>query len=73
MMFDEEAIEADKSLSGVNPVIVEDRYLAWVTDPLRRAVLTPTMLETEFGFLRELIVKRTCWTAFVVDKLIVAT
>jgi hypothetical protein len=44
-----------------------------VTLPVRRAVLTPTILETELGFLRELIVKRIYCTDLVVARFIVAT
>ena len=44
-----------------------------MTLPVRRAVLTPTILETELGFLRELIVKRIYCTDLVVARFIVAT
>lgn len=60
-------------MSGVKPVMIDDRYVARVTDPVRRAVLTPTMLDTELGFFKKLIVKRICCTDLVVAKLTVAT
>lgn len=72
MMFDIETIEAVVNLSGVKPVIVDDTNIARVTDPVRRAVLTPTMFETELGFLRKLIVKTIYCTDLVVARLIVA-
>ena len=54
-------------------MIVDYVKIARVTLPVRRAVLTPTILETELGFLRELIVKRIYCTDLVVARFIVAT
>jgi hypothetical protein len=50
MIFDVDYIDAEVSLSGVNPV----------TEPDSRAVLTPTILEAEFGFFMKLIVNTIC-------------
>lgn len=72
-MFDDEDIEAVVSLSGVKPVMVDERKTALVTVPVSKAVLTPTMLDAELGFLRKLIVKTICCTDLVVARLIVAT
>ena len=72
-MLEDEVIEAVVSLSGEKPVIVDYVKIARVTLPVRRAVLTPTILETELGFLRELIVKRIYCTDLVVARFIVAT
>lgn len=44
-----------------------------MTEPVSKAVLTPTMLDAELGFFRKLIVKTICWTDLVVARLIVAT
>jgi len=73
MMLEDEDIEAVVNLSGEKPVIVDYVKIARVTLPVRRAVLTPTILETELGFLRELIVKRIYCTDLVVARFIVAT
>ena len=47
--------------------------IARVTLPVFREVLTPTILETELGFLRKLIVNRICCTDLVVARFMVAT
>ena len=44
-----------------------------MTVPDIRTVLTPAILETELGFLKELIVKKIVYIYFVVARLIVAT
>jgi hypothetical protein len=62
MMLEDEDIEAVVSLSGVKPVMVDYVNIARVTLPVIREVLTPTILETELGFLRKLIVNRICCT-----------
>lgn len=72
-MLEDDEIAAVVSLSGVKPVIVDYVYVARVTVPVRRAVLTPTIFETELGFLRKLIVNTICCTDLVVARLMVAT
>lgn len=72
-MFDDEEMDAVVSLSGVKPVMVDDKNMPRVTEPVRSAVLTPTMLDTELGFFKKLMVKSICCTDLVVAKLIVAT
>ena len=61
-MLEDEDIEAVVSLSGEKPVIVDCVNIARVTLPVSRDVLTPTILETELGFLRKLIVNRIYYT-----------
>ena len=58
MMLEDEDIDAVVNLSGVKPVIIDCVKVARVTVPVRRAVLTPTILETELGFFRKLIVNK---------------
>ena len=53
--------------------MIEDVLVARVTGPDSRAVLTPTILEAEFGFFMKLIVNTICQTDLVVARLIVAT
>ena len=73
MMLEDEDIDAVVNLSGEKPVIIDCVKVARVTVPVRRAVLTPTILETELGFLRKLIVNKIYCTALVVARVIVAT
>jgi len=75
MMLEDEDIEAVISLSGVKPVMVDYVNTARVTLPVIREVLTPTILETELGFLRELIVNRIYCTDLpaVIARFMVAT
>jgi hypothetical protein len=75
MMLEDEDIEAVVSLSGVKPVMVDYVNIARVTLPVIREVLTPTILETELGFLRELIVNRIYCTDLpaVIARFMVAT
>ena len=72
-MLDDEDIDAVVNLSGEKPVIIDCVKVARVTLPVRRAVLTPTILDTELGFLRKLIVNKIYCTDFVVARVIVAT
>ena len=74
-MLEDEDIEAVVSLSGVKPVMVDYVNIARVTLPVIREVLTPTILETELGFLRKLIVNRICCTDLptVTPRFMVAT
>ena len=60
IMLDCDTIDAEVSLSGVNPVMLVDVLVARVTEPDSRAVLTPTILEAEFGFFMKLIVNTIC-------------
>jgi hypothetical protein len=75
MMLEDEDIEAVVSLSGLKPVMVDYVNTARVTLPVIREVLTPTILETELGFLRELIVNRIYCTDLpgVTARFMVAT
>jgi hypothetical protein len=75
MMLEDEDIEAVVSLSGVKPVMVDYVNIARVTLPVISEVLTPTILETELGFLRKLIVNRICCTDLptVTARFMVAT
>ena len=73
MTLDNGVIEAVNSLSGEKPEIVVYVKIARVIVPDIRTVLTPTILETELGFLKELILKKIAYTDLVVERLIVAT
>jgi hypothetical protein len=73
MTLDNGVIEAVNSLSGEKPEIVVYVKIARVIVPDIRTVLTPTILETELGFLKELILKKIACTDLVVERLIVAT
>jgi sorbitol-specific phosphotransferase system component IIBC len=73
MMLEDEDIDAVVNLSGEKPVIIDCVKVARVTLPVRRAVLTPTILDTELGFLRKLIVNKIYCTDLVVARVIVAT
>jgi hypothetical protein len=73
MMLEDEDIDAVVNLSGEKPVIIDCVKVARVTLPVRRAVLTPTILDTELGFLRKLIVNKIYYTDLVVARVIVAT
>jgi sorbitol-specific phosphotransferase system component IIBC len=73
MMLEDEDIDAVVNLSGEKPVIIDCVKVARVTLPVRRAVLTPTILETELGFLMKLIVNKIYCTDLVVARVIVAT
>jgi hypothetical protein len=72
-MLEDEDIDAVVNLSGEKPVIIDCVKVARVTLPVRRAVLTPTILDTELGFLRKLIVNKIYCTDLVVARVIVAT
>jgi sorbitol-specific phosphotransferase system component IIBC len=73
MMLEDEDIDAVVNLSGEKPVIIDCVKVARVTLPVKRAVLTPTILETELGFLMKLIVNKIYCTDLVVARVIVAT
>jgi hypothetical protein len=73
MMLEDEDIDAVVNLSGEKPVIIDCVKVARVTVPVRRAVLTPTILETELGFFRKLIVNKIYCTDLEVARVIVAT
>ncbi len=62
MTLDNGVIEAVNSLSGEKPEIVVYVKIARVIVPDIRTVLTPTILETELGFLKELILKKIAYT-----------
>lgn len=72
-MLEDEDIDAVVNLSGEKPVIIDCVKVARVTLPVRRAVLTPTILDTELGLLRKLIVNKIYCTDLVVASVIVAT